>query len=251
MALEAIRRLSAIGFQTPHKSPELQELWRTQWSQVELLLNLFLQKKLSSIQKASLKRMIIDSGKLFTEIANNHPSSFGFMPNTPLLVSHYWGSACAMRDQQASMGRLAEDDCEVFEAFNLTALILLRACFRIVYNPVHTFKGSSRPAIQEAADSKEVIKNEILTDAAVHEICKGIISKFLVALPADVERILNEPEEWELKEEGEDDAPNAFVRPCAERLLLDIALRNKGAVGGWLVEFSREVAGKSTDNRTH
>ena len=240
LALEAIRRLSLLGFTAPHRSPECKEIWQYSWRHVEMFVRLFNERKLSNQQKDFIKCHLEHWGKLFTVVAHSKPASFGLMPETPILVSNYWNLCKEMRDRQASMGRTTEKDTEIFETFNLTALLLLRKCFAIVYDPKHTSNVSG----EDCANAKELIKREVLSDETLLEVFRGIVSKFFVALPSDCEILLSEPEEWELKEEGDEGAPDVSVRPCAERLLLDITLRNKPIVGGWLVEFSHEVKGK-------
>lgn len=67
----------------------------------------------------------------------------------------------------------------------------------------------------------------LLTDEFVTEIAATLMQTFFVYIPTELEEWTSEPEEWEMKEEGDEDALENFVRPCAERLFLDILISHK------------------------
>lgn len=245
MSLQCLERLAILGFQHPHESTEVQEIWQSSWKHLENFIGLYAQRKMSNAQKDYIIGLFNAFGNLQINMANDHPASFGNLPNTPDIVQGCWQGASAMRDKALSMTQITEKDRELLDVFCTNALRLLHRCFRVAFHPTHTFKSTGSRGQEESLRARDMIQANILSDDALLEIYRKLLQRFLVVLPVDIPTWRADPEEWETREENESREVDHSVRAGAEAIILEIALRDKKRVANWLVEFSKEAVGKS------
>lgn len=228
--LKILRRLVIAGYEFPHRESEVQEYWSTTQSHLQIYLELLHRPGLTPVYQEAAGQHINQLAKFHCSMADEHSVSFALLPSTMSLVRNYWSAASMMRERQIEASRQGLESMSLYEGICLRALLLLRACFKIVFNPAQNFRYKNAEAKEDPPKSKKLVSEELLTDEFILDLAQIIINRFFLYTPGDVEEWISEPEEWEMKEEGDDDAYDRFVRPCAERLFLDIVLNFKDQV---------------------
>lgn len=222
--LKILRRLIIAGYDYPHRETDVQEYWMMTQSHLQVYLELIHRDGLSATYKEAAGSHITQLAKFHCQVAEVHPVSFALLPHTTSLARNYWSAACTMRERQLEASRQGSEVSSVYESTSLRALLLLRACFKIVYNPTQNFKYKNAEAKEDPPRAKKIIQEELLTDDFALGLMRVLVNLFFLHTTGDMEEWLAEPEEWEMKEEGDEDAYERYVRPCAERLFLDIVL---------------------------
>lgn len=164
-------------------------------------------------------------------MARDHPTSFALLPESISLVHTYWKSAVTLRQRQLTTpDEVSEELFAVYEAFNLRALLILTSLFKSVHTPSQQFKYKNNEGKDEPPRAKEIIKTELMRDDFLNELCNTLIDVFCVYTEADIEVFTTEPEEWEMREGTGTDVYERSVKPCAERILLSLAIHHKELV---------------------
>lgn len=228
--LKILRRLIVSSFREPTKNVDVAQFWDHSAAQTHRLVSL-LQQARGGPYFMLTGLHLVQLAKFHVSMANEHPLAFATFTSTPDLVRMYWAAAKPMRDMHFSAASDDDEDYHtVYDSFCLRALLLLRASFRISYSTGSSLKFMAVKSNDDGKAAKEKLKSQLLTGDLVREIFEVLIQKFFIWGPTDLEEWAEEPEEWEFKEEGEEDAYERSVRPCAERLFLDIVLQYKDEV---------------------
>lgn len=239
-----IRRLIISGYEAPHHEAEIQDFWQQTLGQTQRFVGL-LQQNRGNQYFTLIGLHLTQLAKFHVNMANEHPVAFGMLPGTPGLVRMYWMMAKPMRQIRLSVAADDDDDEDgtVYDSLCLRGLLLIRACFKIVYNSAHSIKFKSVKNSDETKLAKANIKDDLLNDEFVAELFIGVLGSFFKWSPADEEEWTLDPEEWELKVDGDEEAHDGSVRPCAERLFLDITLYFKDKVTGPLLNICGSITG--------
>jgi len=244
LILKVIRRSVVAGYDFPHRDNDVQDFWKVSGAHMQVYMQFLHHKTFATDYKTLAGRHLIQIAKFHFNMAAVHPVSFPLLSDTLALVHMYWEFAKAMRNNQ----RLLHDEISevefVYEAFNLRALLLLRLCFKMVHSATHPVKYKSSPYKDDPARAKELVKTSLLTNVFVNELCEVLINRFFIFVPSDIEEWTAEPEEWEMKEEVDERDYELFVRPCAERLFLDIVLNYKELVIQPVIDLFSQVSCK-------
>jgi hypothetical protein len=253
LAIRILRRLLSVGYEFPHREKEVQEFWeliRLGW---EDFFQLYEQTKsqLSSDVSALLQKHILQISKLHLQMAKTHPSSFVMLPHSIPLVQMYWtvvkghGETYAGQTLPAQGEGGSEENKKPFmEQLCLKALLLIRACLRMVFNPAQTFKYRHPQEKEEKAQSIQRIKTELLTEQTILDWMENIIGYYFVLRPVELAEWEQQPEEWESKEQGDVDDFEFSIRPCSERLFLDLVINYKENLVSPLLQGFNAVACK-------
>jgi hypothetical protein len=126
-----------------------------------------------------------------------------------------------------SDGDVDEEEKSLLDRVGLKALLLLRACAKMAFNPAHTFKYPHPQDKVEKNQSVELIKSQILTEEFVVQAMELLVTRFFVFRPSDLREWEEEPEEWEKREEEIVDAWEFSIRSCSEKLFLDLVINFK------------------------
>jgi len=116
---------------------------------------------------------------------------------------------------------------------------------KMAFSPAQSFKFKSPEVKEEQRQAVEVIKTQLLTDQLVAEMANVIVTKFFVFRQIDLEAWEEDEDEWEIREEGGGDTWEFEIRPCAEKLFMDLVLNFKQLLTEPLLFFFRSVAGPS------
>lgn len=243
--LKILRRLIVAGYDFPHVHDEVKGLWLAIADHVQLYLQMHHQADLQNAYRISASQHAKQLSKMHVVIAKDHPVSFALLPKTPDLVRYYWSTARSFRLRQSEAGDSIEDDeTEVYDAFNLRAVLLLRACFKEAFNLSQPFKYRNSDRKDDPPRGRKVLTEQILTNDFVKELFETLVSKFFIYIQSDIEEWFNEPEEWDMKLEGDEDAYERSVRAASERLFLDITLHHKNLVIDPLLATVSSIAGE-------
>jgi hypothetical protein len=123
----------------------------------------------------------------------------------------------------------------------LKGLLIIRACVKMVFYPNQSFRYKQQQEKDEKNQATETIKSQLLTDDLVREMISALVTRFFVYRPSDLRMWEEEPDEWEKMEEGGEDWEFS-IRPCAEKLFLDLAKNFKDLIVQPLLQVFYTVA---------
>jgi hypothetical protein len=231
--LKIVRRLLCAGYEYIHRDEAVHDFWRLTTSHVQLYIQLLHQEGVHSAYQLSAGRHAKQLAKLHVNVAQDHGVSFALMPDAAALTRHYWESAKTLRQRQiTSPDDITDDYVTMYDGYNLRALLLLRACIALAWaTQTGNFRYNKNPETKDDPSiARELIKIELLADAFILELYDNVIHFFFYYLQSDIEEFTTEPEEWEMKEGHDGDSFERSVRPCAERLFLDVTLHYKDLI---------------------
>lgn len=236
LALRILRRIIIFGYERPHSDKSVEHFWTLSQDQFGHLLG-FVTGASPSESTADYQdvagKHLLQFTKLHIDMAEQHAASFPLLPNSISLVRAYWDLVSSFADvfdtsggirQASADNRTAKAKTEgpLVERLALKGLLLLRVCVKIAFHPAQTFKYRTPEAKAEQEQAKMAIKEGLLKEDFVIQIVNSIISHLFVFRRSDLEAWEEDPEEWELQEQSEGNAYEWEVRPCAERLFLDL-----------------------------
>ncbi|PSN65266.1 ARM repeat-containing protein [Corynespora cassiicola Philippines] len=252
LAMKTLRRLIVAGYEFPNREQDLQEFWvltRTHFGQF-LPYVMSEDSPLAPSVRKLIEKHLMQLAKFHLAMASNHPAAFVLLPGSVDLVRDYWSIVSKLGEtwgskslEGANIGTDsdAEDDAPILERLGLKGLLLIRACIKMVFYPTQTFKYRHQEEKDERTRSTQIIKSDLLTNDLVREMVSAIVQQFFVFRPSDLRMWEEEPDEWEKMEEGIDDWEFA-IRPCAERLFLDLAKNFKDLILQPLLDVFYKVA---------
>ncbi|KAK3694902.1 armadillo-type protein [Podospora appendiculata] len=238
-ALKLLRRLVTVGYEHPHTDPMVQGFWSLSQTQFDQFLNGVKNDSWIPVPYQDLVgKHLIQFTKLHIDMCETHPASFPVLPNSIPLVKAYWNLVRDFSDVFEKSGGIRQTTNEttagnpkhegpLSEKLALKGLLLLRSCVAIAYRPVQTFKYRSQETKDQEKEAINIIKTDLLTRDLLLDIVQVTISKLFIFRQSDLEAWENDPEEWEAQERSEGLAYEWAVRPCAERLLIDLLTRYK------------------------
>jgi hypothetical protein len=260
-AIKILRRLLIVGYEYPNHDKDVQQLWEHSQHQFGQFLEMISQEPpvLASPAKELVEKHLVQFSKLHVQMSTTHPAAFALLPNSLDLVRAYWGlvskfgESYGSESQDFSAKLLQGDDGTkaerpVMEKLCLKGLTLLRGCMKMVFSPMQSFKYRSPEVKEEQQRGVELIKTNLLTDDLVAGIANIIVTKFFVFRQVDLEAWEEDEDEWEIREEGGGDTWEFEVRPCSEKLFMDLVINFKHLLVQPLLSFFRSVAGTEHSN---
>ncbi|KAL1864497.1 hypothetical protein VTK73DRAFT_5845 [Phialemonium thermophilum] len=236
VCLKILRRLLVVGFEAPHQDVSAQQFWSLSQSQFgQFLGHVSQDSPVPAPYQDMVGKHLMQFTKLHLEMCEGHPGSFALLPDSLPLVRAYWDLVASFADvfeksggikQTAGAGPDAKSKVEgpLLERLALRGLLLLRGCVAIVWRAAQTFKYRSPEAKEEEARAKDLVKTGLLTDDFVLQVVNVVITKLFVFRQSDLDDWEEDPEEWEAQECDQGNAWQWQVRPCAERVLLDLLI---------------------------
>ncbi|KAL8766030.1 MAG: hypothetical protein Q9209_007059 [Squamulea sp. 1 TL-2023] len=241
LALRVLRRLLIAGWECPNRSTEVREIWNLLINHFRDMLSMAA-NEFSSLHenvRRLVEKHLRQIAKLHVNLAKAHPSGFALLPSSVQLVSAYWnlitqfgetyGSQSFTAFKESNGQSVDENDrsIPIMEFLGLKGLLLLRACVKMVFNPAQTFRYQQAEDKEEKAQSRQIIKENVLTGAFAKVAMQILVTHFFVFTQHDLRDWGEQPEEWERREEGEEDTWEFSIRPCAEKLFLELMLNYK------------------------
>jgi hypothetical protein len=256
MALKIIRCLLVSGFEHPHREKDIQQFWVILQQQQASLWNLWpaIQQlcDLNSNESGLILKHFFQLSKIDLELARTHPASFVLLPNSMGVLSRSWNTinlfgtrlrdSTTQSDWKVKNGGDVDDDASPLEKLALRALLILRACIKMVFNPVQTFKYQHPQDKEDRKSATEKIRSEVLSDDFVIGLMEVLVTQYFVLRDSDLRDWETEPDEWEKREEEIADAWEFSVRSCSEKLFLDLVINFKTLLVPRLLQVFKQYA---------
>lgn len=261
-ALKILRRLLVLGYERPHSDKTVEQFWTLSQNQFGQLLGFVSHdSNVPESYQDVVGKHLLQFTKLHIDMSENHATSFAFLPNSLSLVNAYWDLIAKFAEifdrsngirQGSGEPGTAKSKVEgpLLERLALKGLLLLRACVRIAFQPVRTLKFRSSDTKAEQEQAKTVIKTELLKPDLVVQIVNSIITHLFVFRKSDLDAWEEDPEEWEQQEQSEGNAYEWEVRPCAEKLFLDLLTNFKDLLVPPLLEYFQTAQAPNADIAT-
>lgn len=245
-ALKALRRLAVFGFEHPHRDDSVKQLWQILQEHSDLFSSLWNQNR----DIALIPKHLFQISKLWLEMSRQHPASFVLLGCMEILT-RCWTvingdtarEALALGiDWSVHSNRDTMDEQPPIEKLALKALLLFRACLKMVFNPVNTFKYQYPQDKQDRKQAVEQVKSQVFTNDFVIQLMEILVTQYFVLRPADLRDWEEEPDEWERREEEIADAWEFSIRSCSEKLFLDLVINFKELLVSRLLQVFQQYA---------
>jgi hypothetical protein len=252
LAIKITRRLIIAGYDFPGREKDVQEFWtmsRGHFGEFFQYVASDDSPLASSVQKL-IEKHLMQLSKLHLNMAVTHPAAFVLLPNSIDLVRDYWSLVSRLGQTWGSKSLDgakigtdgdADDETPILERLGLKGLLIIRACVKMVFYPAQSFRYKQQQEKDEKNQATDMIKSQLLTDDLVREMISALVTQFFVFRPSDLRMWEEEPDEWEKMEEGGEDWEFA-IRPCAEKLFLDLAKNFKELIVQPLLQVFYTVA---------
>ncbi|KAL8681346.1 MAG: hypothetical protein Q9186_002555 [Xanthomendoza sp. 1 TL-2023] len=238
LALRVLRRLLVAGWDYPNRSSEVRDCCNLLTDHFRDLLTLAADdsSSLHENTRRLVEKHLRQIAKLHVNQARSQPAGFALLPSSVQLVSAYWNLVSRFGEKYGSQNLTAPgssngdgDDyaTPIMEYLSLKGLLLLRACVKMVFNPAQTFKYQHAEDKEEKAQSRQIMKESLLTEDFAQVVMQTLVTRFFIFTPRDLRDWEEQPEEWQRREEGEDDIWDFSIRSCAEKLFLDLMINYK------------------------
>ncbi|OJK02789.1 hypothetical protein ASPACDRAFT_75902 [Aspergillus aculeatus ATCC 16872] len=229
VSLKVIRRLVIAGFEHPNRDKDVREFWVLTHAHFSRFLN-FVNgpAAISDPFKRAVEKHLLQLSKLHVEMAKDRPASFALLPDSIRLVQAYWTLVTQLGEHYSELGADGESEGKtLMEKTGLRALLLIRACSKMAFNPAQTFKYQTAEDKEEKKQSVELIKAELFTQDFVVSVMELLVTQFFRFRKNDFQEWEEDPEEWERKEEDIAEAWEFSIRSCSEKLFLDLVIHFK------------------------
>lgn len=262
LALRTLRRLVVSGYERPHADKAVEQFWTMSQNQFGQLLGFVSHDSNVPAQYQDVVgKHLLQFTKMHIDIAEQHAASFAFLPNSLSLVHAYWDLVAKFAEVFDKSGGIRQGSGEpgtakskvegpLLERLALKGLLLLRACVRIAFQHTLSFKYRTAETRAEQDQARAFIKSELLTSDLVVQIVRSIITHLFVFRKADLDAWEEDPEEWEQQEQSEGSAYEWEVRPCAEKLFLDLLTNYKDLLVPPLLEYFQTAQDPQADIAT-
>lgn len=251
VSLKVIRRLIISGFEHPSRAEEVQHFWVLTHSHSSKFLS-FLDGSVNPPEAVSkgIERHLLQLSKLHVEMAKTHPASFALLPDSIPLVRSYWTLVVKLGERYESLGADGEPNGKsLTEKTGLRALLLIRACAKMAFNPVQTFKYQTPRDKEERKQAVDLIKSQLFAQDFVVNVMELLVTQFFTFRKVDFQEWEEEPEDWEKREEENAEAWEFSIRSCSEKLFLDLVIHFKNLLIPRLLHVFYSFASKFHSSR--
>ncbi|KAF2278918.1 ARM repeat-containing protein [Westerdykella ornata] len=261
MAMKIIRRLVIAGYEFPNRDRDVREFWTVSQSLFREFLPYVLHEDspLAPGPRKLVEKHLMQHAKFHHSMATSHPVAFVHLPETiPLIKFQYWElvtqlsktwGAAVFNGAAIGTDGDEEEEAPILERLSLKGLLIIRECIQIALFPIKTLRYAKPEDQDERNNAKQLLKRDLLDQDFVLQVMTTLLQRFFVFRPSDLRMWEEEPDEWEKMEEGSEDWEFA-IRPCAEKLFLDLAKSKeyKDLIIGPLLDELREVARPENEN---
>jgi len=227
-----LRRLFTSGYESPYKDETVSNFWSITQTHFSHFFGYIGQETIPATYRNLIGKHLLQFSKLHVKMAETHPASFTALPNSLPLIHAYWNLVTKFAevfDKSAGISQTTtqggqtkyEEEGPLLERLTLMALTLLRTCARIAHRPFQSFKYRTDEEKKDREKAVQLIKTQWLTNEFVTQITNVLITRLFLFRKSDLDAWEQDPEEWEQREQGEGNAYEFEVRPCAEKLFLD------------------------------
>ena len=249
LALRILRRL-IVQFDFPNRHDSVRHIWGTIWQQFNDLLAFVGSEKRHMLTRGPallIESHLLQFSKLHLHMAKNHPAAFALLPDTLAVVQAYWvlirefSENYGLRTEELTptIGTDGDEVGEVpfAERLTLKGLLILRACCKMAFNPIQTFKYQQREDKDEKRVARELVQQDLLTQQFASDVMEVLMTRYFVFTSRDLKQWEEEPDEWEKTQEGAGDDWEFSIRTCSEKLFLDLVVNYKDFLVPSLVQI--------------
>lgn len=260
LSAKILRRLLILGYANPAKDKVVVEYWSvTQNHFGQFLGYVSHDSGVPAPYQDVVGKHLLQFTKLHVEMSETHPASFPLLTNSIPLVLAYWDLVAkfaevfdksgGLRQTTTTDGPGAKSKVEgpLLEKLALKGLLLVKSCVAIVWKPVQTFRYLSKEFLEQKDRAVQTIKSELLKDELVMQIVNVIITKLLIFRQADLEAWEADPEEFESTEQYLGDGWQFAVRPCSERVFLELLVHYKDLLTPPLLSYFQQATSADSD----
>ena len=245
-ALKILRRLLVVGFEHPHREADVAQFWTVLQEHHQTFLGLSI--SVSEARETGAKHLL-QLSKLYLDMARNHPASFVLLGSIGVLTRS-WNLVSTTDAKDALRSNVIwdiyrngdSDEESATDKLALKALLLFRACVKMVFNPMQTFKYQSPQDKEDRKAATGLIKDHVLTNDFVLQLMEILVTRYFVLRPSDLRDWEEEPDEWERREEEIADAWEFSIRSCSEKLFLDLVINFKDLLVPRLLQVFQQYA---------
>ena len=197
LALQILRRLMVSGYDFPNRHQEIQYMWSVLVSDLGQMLHRSTSLSMANTRKL-IEKHLIQISKLHVNMAQSHPIGYALLPDSTALARAYWSLALQFGQTFGSqtltpLAKLGSDrDSEpdegisTMEKLTLKGLLLIRACLKMVFNPVQTFRYQKDEDKEERKTSKDIMKGDLFSEHFARELMEVLVTRFFVFTPRDL-----------------------------------------------------------------
>ncbi|PVG00491.1 ARM repeat-containing protein [Serendipita vermifera] len=200
---------------------------------VNLRLSLFMSNLSSNLLESEtqlyISRHVRLFGKYFRKTQAFSTAKFIKMPNCRTLVLFYWERVVQAANSPPNM--IHDSETVIFPTRFLTQALLI-------------FKDS----VAQWSPARQTDAQDVLSKEFVEEAARLLVKRLLLLDESDLEKWSEDPEEWINIEEGDSDAWEFEIRPCAERVLLTLAIQYGDYVAPLIREYLEENLKSTSDD---
>ncbi|KAI9806383.1 MAG: hypothetical protein M1826_004663 [Phylliscum demangeonii] len=253
LALKILRRLLLSGYEYPNRDESFCRFWlMANRLFTDLTALVTSECWLAEDVKRAMEKHALQLAKFHVELARDHPAAFALLPDSMSLVQTYQKIVFRYGEQHASAAPTTtatiksdgdeEGEKSILETLALKGLLLLRACVKMVFNPTQTFKYRPDEAKAERKRAVDLVRAAVLEPGHVISLMEVLVTRLFIFRESDLREWREEPEEWERREESEGDGWEYSIRPCAEKLFLDLIINFKDTLAMAVLDAFRLVS---------
>ncbi|CAG8655095.1 235_t:CDS:10, partial [Cetraspora pellucida] len=235
-ALKCIRRLVIYGFKDISKLDETKAFFLLVLEHLQkfhALRNAFQDSASPSLELIDAHITLM--GKFYIELLKTHPIAFIMTPGSVDVIQYYWKLL-------VTYGKSNEDlsKSPVIEKYLIQALLLLKCIIRkSSYN--HGLRESKDLQVTEAM---RIVDEQILTSNFVESCAELLISNLIILRKDDLIMWEEDPEGWINYDES--DHWEHQLRPCAEKVFMDLLSQYRDTLSPKIVKLIENVAKSQT-----
>ncbi|KAG9306619.1 hypothetical protein G9A89_004816 [Geosiphon pyriformis] len=234
LALKCIRRLIVHGFQDISEAHQAKILFELVFDHLQQFYNWRKSMEDGSSPIISLIEAHISLiGKLYIDLQKTHPIPFVLVPRSMDLLKYFW--QILINDGSSYEADLSTKS-PTFEKILVQGLLLLKGIIKkSAYN--QNPRGLDKSKVTDAYSR---VDTEFLTPDFVKICAETLISRFLVLMKSDLKMWEEDPEGW--VNHLEDDHWEYQIRPCSEKLFMDLLSQYRQILSPLLIQMLRSVS---------
>ncbi|KAF8935479.1 hypothetical protein BGZ58_004972 [Dissophora ornata] len=227
MALKCLRRVVVHGFPEFSTSEGPVAFFRLALEHLQK----FMTFKESIPEQCSFLVTAVDShikliGKFYLDLMDAHPRQFILTPGAGDVLRFYWGLLAGNGNEQSAAPA---------QTTLIQGLLLIKKTLK---DPQFILTDdNSEPVLIRC---RHIIENEFMTPETTNKLAEILITKYMRLTENDLDEWDSAPEEWALEEEA--DSWKYQLRPCAEKVFMDLLSSHRAQLSPLLVQLAGSTA---------
>ncbi|KAF9169445.1 Importin-11 [Mortierella sp. AD011] len=227
MALKCLRRVVVHGFPEFSTSEGPVTFFRLALEH----LRKFIAFKETIPEQCSFLVTAVDShikviGKFYLDLMDAHPRQFILTAGAGDVLQFYWGLLAGNESEHSA----APAQTTLIQALQLIKKTLKDPQFILTDN-------DPEPIVVQC---RHIIENEFMTTETTTRLAEILITKYMRLTQDDLEEWDSNPEEWAIEEEA--DSWKYQLRPCAEKVFMDLLSSHRAQLSPLLVQLVGSTA---------